>query len=127
MNKKLTFTDRIKWMDYNGKKVLYVSYSGLTPLNKDLFYKVADEAHQLVLDNTNGLLLIDVTNAYGDMEMLNLLKKNSKIEKSLVKKEAVIGISGAKNILLQSVNMFSGITIEPFSTMEEALNWLTKN
>ena len=45
-------------------------------------------------------------------------------ERKIVGKECVVGTSAMQTVLLNAVNLFSGGSIKPFATVEQAKEWL---
>ena len=72
----------------------------------------------------NLLEIIDVTGSYASMEVLAEIKEIAKKTAPFNKKKAMLGIGGAKKILLNSVNRIAGTSIRAFDTIEEAKDWL---
>ncbi|OIP02386.1 MAG: hypothetical protein AUJ97_06010 [Bacteroidetes bacterium CG2_30_32_10] len=91
-------------------------------------YAVFDEARDFILKKagTNILLLIDVAGSYADSNTIKRLKEDGKLEKHLIKKEAVIGISGLKLTFVKAISVFANIGIEVFDSSEKAKDWLVK-
>jgi hypothetical protein len=75
----------------------------------------------------SNLTLSDLRNARIDQAFVDLSKEQGKISREYTKKAAVLGVDGVRKILLKAVNMVSGNPREPFSTMEEAKDWLVKD
>ncbi len=120
-------SDRVKWIEHKGKQIIFLDYTKLNPRDGESFIDVLDEAKEFVLAAGNNLLvLVDIRNSYGDSKITKRLKQDGKLEKPQIKKEAVVGISGAKEILLKGINLFSNIGITPFKDLEEAKDWLVK-
>ena len=112
------------WIEHNGKEILYVDYSGLydeelanaTFEVNDFFKKL--EKHEI-------LILVDVRNSYATEKLtVDVLKKNATIAKPYAKKTAVVGVTKTQDVILTVVNMFSGLQVKPFNTVEEAKDWL---
>lgn len=72
------------------------------------------------------LLLFDVTDASVFGESLSEAKKFAKEIIPFRKKSALIGVHGAKKVLLNSILMISnsGDKVKAFNSMDEALDWL---
>lgn len=117
---------KIKVMEHGGKEIVYLDYTGFSTANKADFLKLLDEAKTFILERTDVLLLVDVKNSYADNEMVERLKKDAKEEKGIVKKEAVLGVSGIKGLFLQEVSAFSGLNIQTFDNKNDAIKWLIK-
>lgn len=72
------------------------------------------------------LLIVDVTGAYANKEVVSAFSESGKKSKVLLKKTAVVGITGVKKIFLNIVNKFTGLNAKALSSMEEAKEWLIK-
>jgi len=102
-------------------------YRGLSSNNEKEFINVIDEAKEFILNaGKNLLILVDVTDSYGNSSIVKRMKEDGKLEKPFVSKEAVIGVTGLKEVFLKGINLFSKQNIRPFPTIEEAKDWLVK-
>jgi hypothetical protein len=112
------------WIEYEGREILYVDYSGLhdEELAKATF-EVNDFLKKLGKDEI--LILVDVRNSYAYEKLtVEAFKKNATIAKQYTKKTAIIGVTKTQEVILTVVNMFSGLGIKPFNNVEEAKDWL---
>jgi len=116
----------IEWIQHKGKRILYVKYSDLST---DEALAQIRKATQTLVDShdRNNLTLSDVRDAHIDQDFVDLSKAQGKISKDYTKKAAIVGVEGVRKILLKAVNMVSGNPREPFSTIEEAKDWLVKD
>ena len=106
-------SDRIKWIEHKGKQVLFVGYSGLQ--GEDLVNAIKEFEDFIVkLGQHELLVFVDARNSFVDDVGFMVGKKVAKTVKPYIKKEAIVGITGAKETLLTVVNMFSDIGIKPF-------------
>lgn len=119
--------DNIGIIQYQGKDIVYVDYSNVEDIEalKERVRRV--EELERGTGRNDILELIDITGSYADTEMLEVLKQSARGSTDMIKKSAVIGVTGVKRILLALVNKFSGQSIEPKDTKEEALEWLVKD
>ena len=113
----------VKWIDYKGKKILYVDFRKLyeeqVTANLDLEIKFIKES------STKVLILANVEGAA--ISSLQKIKETSKKDVSPnVAKSAIVGITGHKEILLRAYNSFTGSTAHSFPTEQEAMDWLVK-
>jgi hypothetical protein len=115
----------IEWITHQNKKILYINYGGLS-LSEELAQ--IEKATQVLVDtkDKNNLTLSDLRNALVDQEFVEKSKEKGKISGQYTKKAAVLGVDGVRKILLKAVNAFSQNPREPFSTIEEAKEWLVK-
>jgi len=110
---------------YEGKKIIFLDYTGVSHHEEEMFIKELDEVKNFILSQGDNLLiLVDVRNSYGSPKIINKMKEDGKIEKPFIKKQAVVGVSGMKEILLKGINLFTDINMKPFKTIEEAKNYL---
>ncbi len=116
----------IEWIDHKGKKILYINYAGLTP--KEELDQI-EKATQMLVDTKikENLTLSDLRGALIDKEFMDSSQEHGKISRNYTRKAAVLGVEGVRKILLRAVNSFSGNPREPFSTIEEAMDWLVKD
>ena len=116
----------IEWIEHKGKKILYINYTGLSP--KEELDQIEKATKMLVETNKkDNLTLSDLRGALVDQDFMESSKEHGKISRQYTKKAAVLGVEGIRKILLRAVNSFSGNPREPFSTMEEASDWLVKD
>ncbi len=119
--------DRVKWIEHKGKKIIFLDYTNLNSRNKERFFEVLNEAREFILSAGSDLLiLVDLRDSYGDSEIMQRMKKDGKDEKHLIHKEAVVGIDGAKEVILRAINLFTKIGITPFKTIDKAKDWLAE-
>jgi len=114
---------RMKWLTHKGKNILYEDYTNLT----------GEQIAQLVpaitklteeKDYKDILLLLDFSNSFANKEATNAFGESGKISKERLIKTALLGITGVKKVLLSFVNRVSKVDAKPFSSEEEAKDWL---
>jgi hypothetical protein len=116
-----------QFIEYKGKSIYYVDYSDIK----------TNEEFMAVIRQSNGfrekvkaegkknlLMLVDVSGSFVYGDVLTELKKAGKITKEITVKEAVVGISGGKRILLKIVQSFTNMNLKVFDTIDEAKDWL---
>lgn len=114
---------RMNWIDYKGKEILYDDYSGLT--GEEMANLIPVITHLTFESGKKDILLIvDVTNAYANKAAVNQFGESGNISKHLLKRTAVLGITGVKKILLSVVNKVTSLDAKPFSSAEEAKEYL---
>ena len=116
---------RMKWITYKGKEILLDDYSNIMP---EQFAPLIQQITNLTFQSGKKdiLLNVDVTGAFANKEAINAFSESGKKSKILLKKTAVVGITGVKKILLNIVNKFTGLSAKPVSTLEAAKEWLIK-
>jgi hypothetical protein len=119
--------DRIRWIEHKEKQILYIDYSNF--LNTDETIKTILQVNDFIkkLGKYELLLFVDVRKSNADEKIIvEALKNNALIIKPYIKKAAVIGVTTMQQIILTVVNVFSGLGIKPFNTIDEAKDWLIK-
>jgi len=114
---------RMKWLKYKGYEILLDDYTNVMP---DQFAPLIRRITELTFQSGKKdiLLIVDVTGAYANKEAVNAFSESGKKSKILIKKTAVLGITGVKKIFLNIVNKFTNLNAKPFNTMEEAKEYL---
>jgi len=118
-----------QFVEYKGKSIYYVNYSDIK----------TNEEFMSVIKQSNGfrekvksegrknlLMLVDISGSFVYGDVLTEIKKAGKITKEMTLKEAVVGISGGKKILLKIVQSFTNMNLKVFDTIEEAEDWLVE-
>jgi len=118
-----------QFVEYKGKSIYYVNYSDIK----------TNEEFMSVIKQSNGfrekvksesrknlLILVDISGSFVYGDVLTEIKKAGKITKEMTLKEAVVGISGGKKILLKIVQSFTNMNLKVFDTIEEAEDWLVE-
>jgi hypothetical protein len=118
-------SDRIKWIEYKNIPILFADYSNFE--NPDETIKTIQSVNDYILklEHNEILLLVDVRNSYADKKIIiEALKNNAKIIKPYMKKVAVVGVTSTQEFILSIINMFSGLGIKSFETINAAKDWL---
>jgi len=116
---------RIYPIFHNGKKIYYTDWSNLISAGESLAAIKETSDFILSMNEYELLEIINVTNSFASVESLTELKRVAKLTSKFNRKKAIVGISSAKKILLNSVNRIAGTNIRAFDTLEEAKDWLT--
>lgn len=111
-------------IDYKGKEILYIDYRGM---NENQMIQTLNEATERSLsDNKPRLLLTNVAGSFVLPDFLKKAKEAGKRTKHLTLKSAIIGIEGAKKVLLKFHNLYVGSEMKPFHDEIEAKEWLVR-
>ena len=118
----------IAWEEHQGKKILKVDYKGIL-LDSDMVAHLNKAVSMLKAVDKNEKLRFysDVTGCFatpGFMEAAKLADKE--LHKIYTVKSAIIGIKGAKAILLKAYNLVAKAKVVPVQTKEEAIEYLAK-
>ena len=113
---------RVKWINYKGKEILLDDYTNLQGDYVEIIEALTN--HLINSGKKEILLLIDLNNSYTNKAVVNAFTEAGKRVRPVVKRTAVLGITGVKKVLLNVVNKLSSIDANPFSTEEDAKDWL---
>lgn len=116
-------------IQHKDKEIYYIDYSNIK--NSGEFLKTIVETGAFrekikAAGKKDLLVLVNIQGSYLNIEILDELKKAGRIIKEITRKEAIIGITGYKKILLQIVQTFTNLHFKVFNSLEEAKNWLTE-
>jgi len=109
---------------YKDVKISYLDYRGLT--TKEMIEAVEAARKKSLEDNSPRPLLTNITGAFAVPEFMAKVKEAGKETKHLTTKSAIVGITGAKKILLNVFNMFTKSDMKVFDNEELAKEWLIK-
>jgi len=70
------------------------------------------------------LVLMDVRNSVASKEAVESIKKGAVKTKKVVRKLALVGVTGVKKIIMQAVSRMSGHQATVFDNVEKAKDWL---
>jgi hypothetical protein len=120
-------TKGAQFIEYKGKSIYYVDYSNIK--TNDEFMSVIKQSNgfreKVKSEGKNNLLmLVDISGSFVYGDVLTEIKKAGKITKEMTMKEAVVGISGGKKILLKIVQSFTNMNLKVFDSIDEAKDWL---
>ncbi len=114
----------VKWIEYKSKRILYVDYKGAKTPTEMIAILAKQEVEERKLPDLR--ILTDFTGIFGSTEYMSKVKAYGKeLRQNSKAKQAVMGITGMKQVLLNGYLAFTGDkTIKPFNTQAEALEWL---
>ena len=118
--------DRVRWIQYKGKRILYEDFSGLQ--DAEDIYEVTDTSTALICKEPESsvLLITDVTDAHCNPYVVNRLKENTKLTTPYMKAYVIVGVKGLALVVLQSVKVFTGLDVKTCDTIEEGKEWLVQ-
>ena len=120
-------TKGAQFVEYKGKPIYYVDYSNIK--TNEEFMSVIKQSNSF-REKTKAegkkdlLMLVDIRGSFVYGDVLTEVKKAGKITKEKTLKEAVVGISGGKKILLKIFQSITNMNLKVFETIEEAKDWL---
>jgi len=109
-------------INYKGKEILYVDYQGLK--TEEVINMMVEATEFALKENRPLLRLSNMTDVYAVKGVVDTGKECGKRTKHLTIKRAAIGITGAKKVLLNAFNRFTGNNARAFDKLEEAKDWL---
>ncbi|PIP13084.1 MAG: hypothetical protein COX48_05255 [bacterium (Candidatus Stahlbacteria) CG23_combo_of_CG06-09_8_20_14_all_34_7] len=119
--------ENIKIIEHKGKKIVFQSWRDIRDAEKNI--AIIEETKQLIMKmpEKSVLLLTDATNAHYDINAIEHLKAFSKDITPYIKASAVVGVSGIKRVILQTLIKISGRDIKMCSDIDEALDYLANH
>jgi hypothetical protein len=116
-------TGRVQLIHHRGKEVVLVDMTNLEPPK---MLEVAEECKRTVTSLPKGtaLTLTDVSGASFGKDTVDKMQEITAANKDHVYKAAVVGVSGLKQIIVNSVAMFSKRDLKLFDSRDAALDWL---
>jgi hypothetical protein len=116
-----------KFIQHKGKEIYFVDYSNIKSNEEFLqIIKSTNAFREKVIaeGKKNLLMLVDISGSFVYGEVLEQLKKAGKHTKQITAKEAVVGITGGKKVLLKIIMTITNMNLKVFDTTEEAKDWL---
>lgn len=116
-------TDRLSWIEYKGKQLLFYNYKECKP---DDMLVIIEKAEKIVSSQPSKsiLELIDVTDINYNTESWNKLKKFAKDVEPYSKAAAVVGLSKTTEFMLKAISIVTRRSLSTFENLEDAKNWL---
>ncbi|MBN2006103.1 MAG: hypothetical protein JXA21_22290 [Anaerolineae bacterium] len=115
----------VEWIEYKGKRILYVDFRGLR--NEGMLENLELEAKMLAETPGKVLVLGNFEGTRASNAFMDRLKQLGKeVIEDKVARNAVLGVTGLKEILMRAYNAVTGGKARPFATEAEALEWLVK-
>ncbi len=111
---------------HKGKKIYFSDWTNLK--NVEQAVPVMNETSDFIVNQgkKNLLELLDTSGSFATSETLKHLKEINNKVKGFSYKKAMVGLSTAQRVILNTINIFSGTNIQGFDDMEEAKDWLVK-
>lgn len=115
-----------EWIEYKGKKILYVDYS-ICKTKEEMLALLEEMA--VVFDQSGGnvLSMTNFEGNYGSKEFMDRARELSGIFRRNRKKSAVLGVHGAKKVLLQAYTLLTRDNMVAFESREQALEYLIRD
>lgn len=112
-------------IDFNGKEIEYCNFSGVS---KDELIKGLKDVKELLAakGSTDLLILFDVTNTFFDKESFTMAIDFAKTIKQYRRKSALVGVTGGKKFLLNSLLTITqtSSSVKSIDDLETAKKWM---
>ncbi len=115
--------ERVQFIQHKGKVILFINCAGCSAAE---VLRVLDEARAAVRTQRPDSVrtLTDVTSAGFDSAVSEAMKDLVLHHRTYVTAAAVVGATGLKQIIFNTVMRFSGSHLHTFKTLNEAKDWL---
>lgn len=107
---------------HKGKEIVYVDYRGQS--EEEMLKTASDLRDFLLSDPGEHLRLVNITDTPATRKFTAFIREMGKETKHVPVKGAVVGITGAKKVLLSGYNRLLGGAMRPFDDEEIAKNYL---
>ena len=113
------------WDTFKGKRIFVAHYDHLTA--DELQAEVSAVEKEILQQPSGSVLFVgDVSGTVISPDALNLFKNAALHTRSKMRKCAVLGVTGARRMLLEIVVKFSGMEFLAFENVQQANEWLIK-
>ncbi len=107
---------------HKGKEIVYVDYRGQS--EEEMLKTASDLRDFLLSDPGEHLRLVNITDTPATRKFTAFIREMGKETKHVPVKGAVVGITGAKKVLLSGYNRLLGGAMRPFDDEEIAKDYL---
>ena len=117
--------NRARFVEHKGKKILHVDFSGC---DSTTLAPAIEEAKAVIknLPPASAFLLTDVTNTEMSRTTSAMIKDFSSHNTPYVAASAVVGVTGLKKLIYNTVVGLTGRSISLFDSLEQAKDWLAE-
>jgi hypothetical protein len=115
---------KVNWIEYKGKRIIFSDYRGLN--NEEMIDQFNYETN-IILGEKDVLYLGDFSNSNIGPDFVKLVNETGKKTKNMVKKSAIIGITGLQPILMNLFKEITGFKIKSFNEITKAKEYLIKD
>lgn len=116
---------RVRVLEHEGRAVVLVDASNLDlEAARQVF--VDERAAVAAQPRGAALTLTDVTGTAFDDALVAVVRETVALNAPYVKAGAVVGVTGLKKIVLNTLNLVTSRNIRAFGTREQALAWLVQ-
>lgn len=123
---EVKISDHMAWQEVNRTKILFNDLKAIS-IEEFTARMKAFEQYVLNCGKTDIRVYSDITDTRFNVQSIDALKKVASSTKKVVSMYAVIGVTGLKKILFNSIKPFATNDLAAFDTVEEAKQWLAKD
>lgn len=117
--KNHTVVDRVKFIDYKGRKILYLDFSDA--MSEEVLDTIEKIEEVITAQPEHSILLLsNAKNARFNLRVIEVLKDLTKKTRNYVKKGAVVGIEGLQAIIYDALVKFWKSMAPSLKEIEEA-------
>jgi hypothetical protein len=117
-----------RWIEHKGKRVFIADYSGFGADPVALQAEIEPAIDTLVQEPLDSALVVALlSGTAATIGNMNIIRELLPRSNEHVHRRAVVGVSGAQRLLLETFTKFTGrAQLKPFETMEQALDWIVQ-
>ncbi len=118
--------DRVSFVKHKNKDILLVDISDIRNVNESI--ETLQNGTRLIKTQPpkSILLLTNVSNTHYDPIGADAMKTYSKENTPYIKASAVVGVTGIKRLIFNTILKITGRKIMPFDDAKSALDWLAE-
>ncbi len=115
---------RMTWLTHNGQQILVTDWTYIDNDKEFVEIVVNTSNYVIQLGQYDLLELINLQGSNQTATIIRTMQDMASETRPFNKRKAVIGVTGVKRVLLNTINRFAGESIKAFKTEHEALSWL---
>ena len=115
--------ERVRIVTHRGARIVLQDFANV--LTPEEGMRAIEEARAFVERQPKGVLLLtDVTASTFDQRVVDAMKQLAEHHKPFVAASAIVGLSPIQRVVYATVVKITGRIIRPFTSIEEAKDWL---
>lgn len=116
---------KVEFIQHGGRRLLHFDLSGAKD-NAEECFEVIQQLGELVHKEPENsvLAVVDIRDAFLTPKLTGTIKDNASKNRRHIKAAAIIGATGMKKIIMQTVAIIVNKNIKIFDDFEEAKDWL---
>ena len=120
--------ERLKFIDYKGKRIFICNYANMSGEEEDLIISMVEgEKREMAKHPPKSLLVLtNVSNMYASKRIDKAFTEMIQHNRPYIKRSAVLGVVGLKKIIYGVMIALTGRDIKVFERIADAKDWLVK-